>query len=243
MLNVDDLSQQARDVHERIEQMFTCLVCMSCHPHEATQCTNGHVVCNICSQKLTSCPMCRDGVALWPSALTKRVASEIDLSYTCPYGCGERIRHSYRTAHISTCIMHKASCPVCQTFHDSLGELLKHVKEQHDEEYFEIQNPTLRCVENVFLTHTSLFLATTGSFVHVNISRDRHFGTSLTFTNLHVARNVGVVFSYESDGVQHQSTFVLVDNIKRTPRSLRVDASILNLQNVSLIFVPDVEKP
>ena len=58
-------NQTSSDIEEYLRELLECPVCMeTIKSVPVYQCSNGHVICNGCIEKLNNCPICRNDSTL-----------------------------------------------------------------------------------------------------------------------------------------------------------------------------------
>uniref|UniRef100_A0A8D0CSR9 RING-type E3 ubiquitin transferase n=1 Tax=Sander lucioperca TaxID=283035 RepID=A0A8D0CSR9_SANLU len=116
--------------------LFECPVCFDYVLPPILQCQAGHLVCNLCRQKLSCCPTCRG--PLTPSIRNlamEKVAST--LPFPCKYssaGCGLSLHHTEKPDHEEVCEFRPYTCPcpgaTCK-WHGSLEAVMPHLMHAH----------------------------------------------------------------------------------------------------------------
>ncbi|XP_035034907.1 E3 ubiquitin-protein ligase Siah2 [Hippoglossus stenolepis] len=116
--------------------LFECPVCLDSVLPPILQCQAGHLLCNLCRQKLSCCPTCRG--PLTPSIRNlamEKVAST--LPFPCKYlsaGCLLSLHHSEKPDHEEVCEFRPYTCPcpgaTCK-WHGSLEAVMPHLMHAH----------------------------------------------------------------------------------------------------------------
>ena len=71
--------QNPRDFEEYVRDLLECPVCMdTIKLVPVYQCTNGHVICKDCIEKLNNCPICRNDSALVRNLKLENIVQRLD---------------------------------------------------------------------------------------------------------------------------------------------------------------------
>ncbi|CAL8097895.1 unnamed protein product [Orchesella dallaii] len=94
-----------------------CTTCLAIPEQEIYQCSNRHVVCSSCIEKLSTCQQC--GVAYSSSRIRNRVLEiELDgLEFDCKYkerGCDEKLKRAEISAHAKSCSCNPDYLNLCE---------------------------------------------------------------------------------------------------------------------------------
>ena len=70
--------QTSMDIEEYLRDLLECPVCMeTIKSVPVYQCTNGHVICKVCIEKLNNCPICRNDSALVRSLKLENIVQRL----------------------------------------------------------------------------------------------------------------------------------------------------------------------
>jgi hypothetical protein len=104
-------------------------------------CANGHKICDICKQKVTKCPTCREGFVNTRNLVLEDLAAQV--MYPCKYrsyGCTETFKHYKIVGHQATCRYSPQVCPVAKlaigkcSWTGIYSDIKGHLQENHLEE-------------------------------------------------------------------------------------------------------------
>ena len=71
--------QTSMDIEEYLRDLLECPVCMeTIKSVPVYQCTNGHVICKVCIEKLNNCPICRNDSALVRSLKLENIVQRLE---------------------------------------------------------------------------------------------------------------------------------------------------------------------
>ena len=72
-------NQTSSDIEEYLRELLECPVCMeTIKSVPVYQCTNGHVICKDCIEKLNNCPICRNDSSLVRSLELENIVQRIE---------------------------------------------------------------------------------------------------------------------------------------------------------------------
>ena len=72
-------TSQTSDIEEYLRDLLECPVCMeTIKSVPVYQCINGHVICNVCIEKLNNCPICRNDSALVRSLKLENIVQRLE---------------------------------------------------------------------------------------------------------------------------------------------------------------------
>lgn len=121
---------------EQLAKAVECPVCLEI-PRQGpiNQCTNGHLICNACYPKLTTCPVCKCVLA---ASATRCLLADLVLEFvpnTCKFhthGCDKVLISKARKEHEVICPFREVQCPNlnCHT-KVTLPKLLEHTQTEH----------------------------------------------------------------------------------------------------------------
>ena len=99
--------------NSELASLFECPVCFEYVLPPILQCQNGHLVCQSCRQRITSCPTCRIQITTNIRNLQmEKLASTVQ--FPCKYstgGCNAHLLYKDKTEHEDTCVFKPYSCP------------------------------------------------------------------------------------------------------------------------------------
>ncbi|XP_067121342.1 E3 ubiquitin-protein ligase sina-like, partial [Centruroides vittatus] len=129
--------------------LLSCPICYTVVHPPVYQCTNGHIVCSSCRQRITTCPTCRETLGHIRSLVAEQIASTLQLPCTNEsYGCTALLKEADRATHENTCPFRPVDCPF--TLHNcnwkgELTNVLSHIQQEHK------QVPLLRQASLIFM--------------------------------------------------------------------------------------------
>lgn len=120
-----------------VKNNFTCPVCFELILLNIYNCSNSHIICNICYSKINKCPICRVNLFYKNIVLEKIINTLISNSYfKCinnMYGCLYFTTNDLLNNHEKICEYKQIKCPIydlkkCKWI-NSLNLLIHHIKE------------------------------------------------------------------------------------------------------------------
>ena len=79
MATTAQTNQTSIDIEEYLRDLLECPVCMeTIKSVPVYQCTNGHVICKVCIEKLDNCPICRNDSALVRSLKLENIVQRLE---------------------------------------------------------------------------------------------------------------------------------------------------------------------
>lgn len=115
------------------EELLECPVCMDFMSGRIFQCCEGHVLCELCLEKMDEkrCPTCRQETGKIRNRMLGQVAERVHV--TCPNdGCEQRLTVQDLAQHSTKCDARSFACPLCATeCGGGRGGLWKHLQSQH----------------------------------------------------------------------------------------------------------------
>ncbi|CAH2079693.1 unnamed protein product [Thlaspi arvense] len=134
----DDSTREDSHVYVALmdPELLDCPIC--CDPLKIPifQCTNGHLACSLCCNKIKNlCPSCQSMIGFIRCRAMEKVieASRVP----CPnfkYGCKKKISYENRSIHQKQCVFSPCSCPVRDcNYTGSYEDLKNHVNVKHKE--------------------------------------------------------------------------------------------------------------
>ena len=96
-----------------IEDALECVICLEFPKNTPVfQCENGHVLCNTCHGRVTSCPSCRVRLGrIRCLAVEKVIAKFGGPCKFSSYGCNARLPHELLMSHETICDWKPVPCP------------------------------------------------------------------------------------------------------------------------------------
>ncbi|XP_032141738.1 E3 ubiquitin-protein ligase SIAH1-like [Sapajus apella] len=134
-MKVPALSGTTRS-NNNLASLFECPVCLDYALPPIIQCERGHIVCNSCRSKLTSCPTCRGPLAFIRNLAMEKVANSV--LFPCTYafsGCHKTLPYNEKVDHEKVCKFRPYPCPCPGTLCKWLGTLeavVRHLTNEHD---------------------------------------------------------------------------------------------------------------
>jgi len=146
-INETSNSESAAKKTKTMMEVLECPVCFEV-PREGPilSCPNGHHLCQSCSKRITSCPVCKDPNINIRNVLAEKMVEVAlkDVPIKCKFsGCEVRNVLGELSQHEKLCPHRTVACPsfhrgACD-WHGPLSEMVKHIKEK-------------KCVQVVFDT-------------------------------------------------------------------------------------------
>ncbi|XP_003803503.1 E3 ubiquitin-protein ligase SIAH1-like [Otolemur garnettii] len=118
-----------------LASLFECPVCFDYVLPPILQCRRGHLVCNNCRPKLTSCPTCGGPLGSIRNLAMEKVASSV--LFPCKYasfGCGISLPPTEKANHEELCEVRPYSCPypgVSCKWQGPLDAVMPHLMRKH----------------------------------------------------------------------------------------------------------------
>ncbi|XP_053435033.1 E3 ubiquitin-protein ligase SIAH1-like [Nycticebus coucang] len=118
-----------------LASVFECPVCFDYVLPPILQCRRGHLVCNNCRAKLTSCPTCWGPLGSIRNLAMEKVASSV--LFPCKYasfGCGITLPPMEKADHEELCEFRPYSCPypgVSCKWQGPLDAVVPHLMHKH----------------------------------------------------------------------------------------------------------------
>ena len=119
---------------DEIQDALECVVCLDLPKDDQVyQCENGHILCNICREKLTNCPFCRVILGRSRNLSVEKILAKCPR--TCEfgkYGCRIKLNKQEQATHQENCRYKPVHCvyPHCNELL-SVMFLGKHLSEKH----------------------------------------------------------------------------------------------------------------
>ena len=154
----DDILQQQLKCSQ-IKDILDCNVCFSVPvTKHIYQCNNGHLLCEDCNKKLTSCPCCRDPLSNVRSLVAEKLLDMIPTRCKFKeYGCNVILPRTDLQTHSKDCQYRTIICPngdcnqmVCLT------QLAEHFKNCH----MQISTQVLKPLEESYHSYIRLTIGT-----------------------------------------------------------------------------------
>jgi E3 ubiquitin-protein ligase SIAH1 len=119
--------------------ILECPVCLQIVAAPVFQCGGGHHMCNNCSQRIRSCPLCKRGLSATRNYAVEAIVEKIPLP--CRYrveGCNEMMCQRDKASHENSCQFRLYPCFVCgcNETHNLRGIRL-HLKTSHSHLIYE----------------------------------------------------------------------------------------------------------
>ncbi|PSN42263.1 hypothetical protein C0J52_20427 [Blattella germanica] len=132
------------DLSQGLLGELECPVCMEYMLPPITFCLNGHNICQNCKPQLSNCPTCRQPFVNIRNVALEKLARQ--MKYPCTfrkYGCKEKFSPGQIASHHASCRFSPQVCPLeklrkvkCD-WTGSVGEIKKHLKDEHKEQCLE----------------------------------------------------------------------------------------------------------
>ncbi|KAH8367816.1 hypothetical protein KR084_003086, partial [Drosophila pseudotakahashii] len=125
------------NLNELLLAQLECPVCFGQMMTKIEQCKNGHIICNSCRQKVTTCPVCREELTNIRNFPMEKLASR--LIYPCLFldlGCPDRIPFADKARHELHCEYRPYPCPFSYRrcpWTGSLNSLFRHQADSHSD--------------------------------------------------------------------------------------------------------------
>ena len=134
------MQSESTDKEQSLLDHLECPVCLEYMRPPIILCGNGHKICNVCKQKVNSCPTCRGQFVRTRNLALEDLARQ--LMYPCkyrPYGCTETFVQDKIVGHQTTCLYSPQVCPFAKlaigtcSWTGSYKDIKAHLKENHFE--------------------------------------------------------------------------------------------------------------
>jgi hypothetical protein len=113
--------------------ILECPVCLQIVAAPVLQCRQGHHMCNACSKRVSSCPLCKRSMSTTRNYAVEAMVDKIPLP--CRYrveGCNEMMCQKDKAAHEDACEFYLYTCFVQDCFEaHSSGSMRSHLKTSH----------------------------------------------------------------------------------------------------------------
>ena len=122
----------------KFQEILQCPVCLQVPKTSPIyQCLNGHIVCNQCHPKLTTCPVCRNVLGKIRSIISEKMIKQV--RFGCKFateGCPIQLPHADLLDHESKCIFGEyVECPLsCKGEILALPNMIQHMKQVHEKD-------------------------------------------------------------------------------------------------------------
>jgi len=135
------MQSESTDLEKSLLIHLECPVCLEYMRPPIMLCANGHKICDICKQKVSNCPTCREDFEYTRNLALEDLARQV--MYPCKYrsyGCTEIFNHDKIARHQATCQYTPQVCPVAKlvigkcSWTGSYSDIKGHLKENHLEE-------------------------------------------------------------------------------------------------------------
>ncbi|XP_023241879.1 E3 ubiquitin-protein ligase SIAH1B-like [Centruroides sculpturatus] len=94
-------------------EMSTCPICYTLVQPPIYQCSNGHIVCYQCRERITQCPTCRETLGYIRCLFAEQIVQTLEAPCSNqPLGCPEILPSSVREEHERNCRFRPIVCPV-----------------------------------------------------------------------------------------------------------------------------------
>jgi hypothetical protein len=67
----------------QLQDVLECTICIDVAASPIHTCANGHIICGICSDKITKCGLCQAAFAVSP--LAERLSRQVKINNECTY--------------------------------------------------------------------------------------------------------------------------------------------------------------
>ena len=150
------MQSQSTDLEQGLMNHLECPVCMEYMRPPITLCVNGHNICNICKQRLSHCPTCRQQLLDTRNLVVEDLARQV--KYPCKYrsyGCKEVLANDVITDHEDWCWYCPQSCPVPDldsqkcSWTGNYDQIKNHLKEKHRVDCYDYGEEEVRTVKEL----------------------------------------------------------------------------------------------
>lgn len=133
-----------------------CPVCMEPVAPPIFQCNEGHIICEDCKKRVTTCPECRAPLGTCRARLLERIVEP--LLVECPNaGCGEWVALGQLRGHREGCVHHVVAvrCVQC-TWYGPCTSVIAHFTECHPSSMGEVEEQRQNIQNNSGLVYSGL---------------------------------------------------------------------------------------